>query len=191
VAAEYSGDPRLSDAGVTILEIWEGGRYRRFSAHARPCQMAGRSFTEGVWRGNRERTDRAFLKACDRLLQYEIAVPRPWKPNAVQLLIGAMDGSGEQQVQWPKTWPPPPTALKPKSAVPLCVPVGTESSDFSNTLIAARWGDIGRTALLLDANTSAVIWDWYFDLPAEIPMVNESGEIEGGAGNSCREVARP
>ena len=190
VAAVDSGIPSLADAGTTILEVWDGSRYHRFRASVWPCQAEGRAFSTAAQR-NRQQTDPAFLKVCDRLLQYKIAAPRPWTPKAVQLLVGAMEDTGERQVDWPKDWPPAPAELKPKSAVPLCAPVSTEPSDFSNTLVTARWSEIGRTALVIDANTSAVIWDWYFDLPAEIPMVNEKGEPEPAVGNSCGEAAQP
>lgn len=185
VAAASSGDPRVSEAGVTILEIWDGGRYRRFSAHARPCQAEWRTFTEGVWRDNRERTDRAFLKACDRLLQYKIAHPQVWMPKAVDLRIGAPEGKSDSKVDWPKSWPAAPADLKPKSASTFCAPVSADPGDFSSRLMTARWGDIGRTELVIDAGGSAVIWDWYFDLPAAIPMLNEKGEPDGTVGNAC------
>ena len=190
VAAVDSGIPSLAEAGTTILEVWDGSRYQYFRASVWPCQAEGRAFSTAAQR-NRDQTDPAFLEVCDRLLHYKIAAPRPWIPKAVQLLIGAMDGSGERQADWPKAWPPAPPALKPKAAVSLCVPVSAEPGDFSNTLVTARWGEIGRTALAIDANTSAVIWDWYFDLPAEIPMVNDKGEPAPPIGNSCADVARP
>jgi hypothetical protein len=190
VAAVDSGNPSLAEAGTTTLEVWDGSRYQRFRASVWPCQAEGRAFSAAAQR-NRQQTDPAFLKVCDRLMDYKIAAPRPWLPKAVQLLIGAMDGPGERQVEWPKIWPTAPSALKPKAAVPLCAPVSAEPGDFSNALVTARWGEIGRTALIVDANTAAVIWDWYFDLPAEIPMVDEKGEPEPSVGKSCAAVARP
>jgi hypothetical protein len=188
--AVSSGD-HIDDAGITILEVWEGDRYRRFTANASPCQAAGRDFTAGIWKRIREQTDPRFLKVCDRLLQYKIASPRAWTPKAVELRIAAMDDTPEQQVDWPKGWPPAPPALKPRAADRLCASVSVDRRDFSNSLITARWGDIGRTALVIDASTAAVIWDWYFDLPAAIPIVNEKGEPEESVGNNCPEAARP
>ena len=190
VGTVHSGVSGLADAGMTILEVWDGDRYRRFTANVSPCQAEGRDFTAGIWKRVREQTDPHFLKVCDRLLQYKIASPRPWTPKAVELRVAAMDDPPEQQVDWPKDWPPAPPGLKPRAAVRFCAPVSAKQSDFSNSLITARWGAVGRTALVIDASTSAVIWDWYFDLPAAIPMVNEQGEPEDPVGNNCPEVAR-
>jgi hypothetical protein len=106
-------------------------------------------------------------------------------------VLGALEEPAEHRVDWPKEWPAPPPGLKPKAGTFFCAPVNAEPSDFSSTLVNAKWGDIGRTALVIDANTSAVIWDWYFDLPAEIPTMNEKGEPAPPIGNSCAHVARP
>jgi hypothetical protein len=186
-----SGYAGVADAGITILEVWDGDRYRRFTADAWPCQGEGRNFTAGIWKRIRDETDPQFLKACDRLLQYRIPAPQPWTPKSAQLVIGTLDGPAERQVDWPKSWPPAPPDLKPKAGTYFCAAVALDPRDFSNTLITARWGDIGRTALTIDATTSAVIWDWYFDLPAAIPTLNEKGEPDGAAGNACPEAARP
>jgi hypothetical protein len=190
-AAAKSGTPSLADIGSTILEVWDGGRYRRFSASVWPCQVEGRALRAGIEQRNRDQTDPHLLKVCDRLLQYKIPNPQPWTPKAVELRIGAQDGKSDRKIDWPKSWPAAPIDLKPKAATAFCAPVSADPSDFSNTLVTARWGEIGRTEIAIDANTSAVIWDWYFDLPAEIPIVNEKGEPELGVGSTCAEVARP
>jgi hypothetical protein len=189
VGAKDSGG--IADIGLTILEVWDGDRYRRFTANGPVCQAEGRDFTAGIWKRIWEQADPHFVKVCDRLLQYRIASPQPWTPKGVELRIGAMDDTPERQVEWPKDWPPAPADLKPKAAVAFCAPVSAKPGDFSNTLITARWGAIGRTALVIDASTAAVIWDWYFDLPAPVPMVNEKGEPDGAVGNTCPQAARP
>jgi hypothetical protein len=183
IAAIDSGIPNMQDAGVTILEIWDGDRYRRFSATVRPCQAEGRDFTAGPWAKVRAMTDRAFLKVCDRLMQFQIPAPLPWKPKAAELRLGALDGAAERQADWPKAWPPAPADLKPKSAVAFCAPLN--DADFSATLVKARWSEIGQTGLAIDAGRSAVIWDWYFDLPAEIPLLDEKGATTRSVGTSC------
>jgi hypothetical protein len=106
-------------------------------------------------------------------------------------MIGATEDPPERQVPWPKEWPPAPAALKPKAAVAFCAPVSGDPSAFSHELITARWGEIGRTALIIDANTSAVIWDWYFDLPATIPMISEAGVPGEPVGAACASAAAP
>jgi hypothetical protein len=174
-----------------VIPIWDGDRHRRFTAYGPVCKAEGRNFPAEIWKRLRGQVDPSFLKLCDRLLQYKIAAPRPWTPKAVELAIAAMDDTAERHADWPQGWPAAPSDLKPKAAVRLCAPVSAKPSDFSNTLITARWSEIGRTALVIDANASAVIWDWYFDLPAAIPLLNEKGEPDGAVGNTCPEVARP
>jgi len=190
VAHPHSGLAAAAEVGSTILEVWNGNRYQRFSANAWPCAMAGRVFTGG-WQRNRTETDPQFLKVCDRLLQYRITAPQSWQPNAVKVMIGATEDPPERQVPWPKDWPPAPADLKPKAAVPFCAPVSRDPSAFSNQLIAAHWDAIGRTALVIDQSRSAVIWDWYFDLPAPIPMVTDAGAPEDPVGAGCAAVAVP
>jgi len=184
VAHPESGLAAAAEVGSTVLEVWDGETYRRFSARAWPCQAGGRVFTGG-WQRNREATDPQFLKVCDRLLQTKIAAPLPWSPKAVKLMISAMADPAERQVPWPQEWPPAPSALRPKAAAALCAPVSGDPAAFSNQLITARWDEIGKTALVIDASTSAVIWDWYFDLPAPIPMVNDKGVLEAPLGEDC------
>jgi hypothetical protein len=190
VAQPHSGLAAAAEVGSTILEVWDGARYQRFSANAWPCAMEGRVFTGG-WQRNRDETDPQFLKVCDRLLQTQIAAPQSWLPKAVKLMIGATEEPPERQVSWPKDWPPAPADLKPKAAVPLCAPVSRDPSAFSNQLITARWDAIGKTALVIGPSTSAVIWDWYFDLPAPIPMVTDAGAPEDPVGAACAAVAAP
>jgi hypothetical protein len=184
VADPHSGLAAAAEVGSTILEVWDGDQYRRFSANAWPCATEGRVFAGG-WQRNRAETDPHFLKVCDRLMQYKIAAPQPWVPKAVKLMICALEDPPERQVQWPKDWPPAPADLKPKAAVPFCAPVSADINAFSNQLIGARWGEIGRTALVIDRGRSAVIWDWYFDLPAPIPMIAEAGAPEQPVGAEC------
>jgi hypothetical protein len=183
VAQPQSGLAAAAEVGSTILEVWDGARTRRFSANAWPCAMEGRVFAGG-WQRNREATDPQFLKVCDQLLQYRIAAPRPWQPKAVQLMLGATEDPPAQEVPWPKEWPAAPSGLKPKAAVAFCAPVSTDPNTFSQSLVAARWGDIGQTALVINAGRSAVIWDWYFDLPAEVPLIAEDGAAEP-VGRAC------
>jgi hypothetical protein len=184
VAAPHSGLAAAAGVGSTILEIWDGERYRRFSANAWPCQAEGRVFTGG-WQRNRDATDPQFRKVCDRLLQYKIAAPSPWLPKSVKLMLGATEDPPERQVPWPKEWPPAPSDLKPKAAIAFCAPVSTDPAAFSNQLIAARWDATGRTALVIDTKASAVIWDWYFDLPAPVPMVSDEGTPGEPVGTDC------
>jgi len=174
-----------ADVGSTILEVWDGAQVQRFSANAWPCAMDGRVFAGG-WQRNRDETDPAFLKVCDRLLHYKIAAPRPWQPKAVKLMLGATEDPPERQVPWPAEWPPAPAALKPKAAIPFCAPVSSDANTFSNQLLVARWGEIGRTALVIGPSTSAVIWDWYFDLPAPIATAGSDP-----VGAECAAVATP
>lgn len=183
IAQPQSGLAAAAEVGSTILEVWDGARTQRFSADAWPCAMAGRVFTGG-WQRNRDSTDAQFLKVCDRLLQYQIAAPRPWQPRAVTLMLGATEDPPAQEVPWPKEWPAAPSGLKPKAAVAFCAPVSTDPNAFSQGLVAARWGDIGQTALVIDAGRSAVIWDWYFDLPAVVPLIAEDGTAEP-VGRAC------
>jgi hypothetical protein len=190
VSRPHSGLAAAADVGSTTLEVWDGAHYQRFSANAWPCAMEGRVFTGG-WQRNRTETDPQFLKVCDRLLQYKIGAPQPWQPKAVKLMLGATEDPPERQVPWPMNWPPAPADLKPKAAAPFCAPVGNDPDAFSNQLIGARWGEIGRTALVIDAAASAVIWDWYFDLPAPIPMVTEAGEPQDPVGVECAAAATP
>jgi hypothetical protein len=190
-AAAKSGTPSLADIGSTVLEVWDGARYRRFSTSVWPCLAEGRALRAGIEQRNRDQTDPHLLKVCDRLRQLKIPNPQPWTPRAVELRIGALDGKSDRKVDWPKSWPTAPTDLRPKAATAFCAPVSADPGDFSNMLATAKWGDIGRTEIAIDANTSAVIWDWYFDLPAEIPMVNEKGDADGAVGNTCSQVARP
>jgi hypothetical protein len=184
VANPQSGLAAAAEVGSTILQVWDGARYIRFSASAWPCQAEGRVFAGG-WQRNRDATDPQFLKVCDRLLQYRIAAPLPWTPKAVKLMLGASEDPAGRQVPWPKEWPPAPADLKPKAATAFCAPVSGDPDAFSHGLSAARWGEIGKTALVIDARTSAVIWDWYFDLPAPIPMVNDAGVPEAPIGKDC------
>jgi hypothetical protein len=184
VAKPESGLAAAAEVGSTVLEVWDGEGYRRFSAHAWPCQAEGRVFTGG-WQRNREQTDPAFRAVCDRLLQYKIGAPMPFAPKTVKLMLGAIEDAPERQVPWPKEWPAAPADLKPKSAIAFCAPVSEDPASFSHQLIAARWDETGRTALVVDAQTSAVLWDWYFDLPAPIPLLNEKGEPDGTVGNAC------
>jgi hypothetical protein len=170
ITRPVSGLAAAAEVGSTILDVWDGLRYRRFGASAWPCQAEGRVFVGG-WERNRADTDPQFLKICDRLLQYKIAAPLPWQPKTVKLMLGAAGESAERQVPWPKEWPPAPTDLKPKAAKAFCAPVSDDPNAFSRGLSTARWGEIGKTALVIDPSTSAVIWDWYFDLPAAIPTV--------------------
>jgi hypothetical protein len=188
VAKPHSGLAAAAEVGSTILEIWDGAHYQRFSANAWPCAMEGRVFTGG-WQRNREETDPQFLKVCDRLLQTRIAAPQPWMPKAVKLMIGATEDPPERQVPWPKEWPPAPADLKPKAAFPFCAPVSRDPSAFSNQLITAHWDAIGKTALVIDQGKSAVIWDWYFDLPAPIPMVTDAGAPADPVGAECAAAA--
>ncbi len=190
VATPHSGLPAAANVGGTVLEVWDGARYQRFSANAWPCAMEGRVFTGG-WQRNRDATDPQFRKVCDRLLQYTIAVPQPWQPKAVKLMLGATEDPPERQVPWPREWPAAPSDLKPKAAVAFCAPVSNDPAAFSNQLIAARWDETGRTALVSDARNSAVIWDWYFDLPAAIPMLSDKGAPEEPVGADCTSVAAP
>jgi len=169
-AKPQSGLAAAAEVGSTIIEVRDGDQLRRFSANAWPCAMAGRVFAGG-WQRNRNETDPLFLRVCDRLLHYKVAAPEPFAPKTVKLMLGAPEYPPEQQVPWPKEWPAAPADLKPKAAIALCAPVSADPSAFSNQLIGARWGAIGRTNLDIDAANAAVIWDWYFDLPAPIPMV--------------------
>jgi len=178
-----SGLAAAAGVGSTVLQIFDGKRYRRFTANAWPCAMEGRVFTGG-WQRNRQETDPQFLKVCDRLLQTRIAAPQPWLPDGVKLMLGATDDPPERQVPWPKEWPQPPADLKPKAAVPFCAPVSRDPDTFSNQLITARWGETGRTGLAIDPNNAAVIWDWYFDLPAPIAMPID-GMPQGPVGWEC------
>jgi hypothetical protein len=145
----------------------------------------------GGWQRNRDETDPQFRKVCDRLLQTRIAAPQAWAPKAVKLMLGATEDPPEQQVPWPKEWPPAPANLKPKAAVAFCAPVGSDPGTFSNRLIAAHWDAIGKTALVIDPTLSAVIWDWYFDLPAPVPMITEAGAPEDPVGAECASIAAP
>jgi|AraplaMF_Col_mMF_1032025.scaffolds.fasta_scaffold00024_210 hypothetical protein len=188
IAHPHSGLAAAAEVGSTILEIWDGEQYRRFSANAWPCQAEGRTFAGG-WQRNRDETDPKLLEVCDRLLQYRIAAPQSWMPKAVKLMIGATEDPPERQVPWPEDWPSAPADLKPKAAVPLCAPVSRDPSAFANQLITAHWDAIGKTALVIDRSTSAVIWDWYFDLPAPIPMITEAGAPEDPIGAECASVA--
>jgi hypothetical protein len=190
VTKPQSGLAAAAGVGNTVLEVWDGARYQRFSANAWPCAMEGRVFAGG-WQRNREETDPQFLKVCDRLLQYKIAAPQAWQPKAVKLMLGATEDPPERKVPWPKDWPSAPQDLKPKAAVAFCAPVNRDADAFSNQLIAARWDAIGRTALVIDANASAVIWDWYFDLPAPIPMMGENGAPQDAVGIACASTASP
>jgi hypothetical protein len=183
IAQPQSGIAAAAEVGSTILEVWDGARTQRFSANAWPCAMAGRVFAGG-WQRNRDATDPQFLKVCDRLLQYQIAAPRPWQPKAVTLMLGATEDPPAQVVPWPKEWPAAPSGLKPKAAVAFCAPVSADPGSFSLGLVAARWGEIGQTALAIDAGRSAVIWDWYFDLPAEVPLIAEDGAAQP-VGRAC------
>jgi hypothetical protein len=184
VTKPQSGLAAAAEVGSTILEVWDGETVRRFSASAWPCAMEGRVFVGG-WQRNRSETDPQFLKVCDRLLQTKIASPRPWLPKAVKLMLGASEDQAERQVPWPKEWPPAPKDLKPKAATAFCAPVSGDADAFSHGLTTARWGEIGKTALVIGANASAVIWDWYFDLPAPIPMLNDKGAPEAPVGKDC------
>jgi hypothetical protein len=190
ITKPHSGLAAAADVGSTILEVWDGNQYQRFSANAWPCAMEGRVFTGG-WQRNQDETDPAFRKVCDRLLQTKIAAPQPWQPKAVKLMISAANDSATRQVPWPKEWPPIPSGLAPKAATPLCTPVSKDPSAFSNQLINARWDEIGKTALVADAGMSAVIWDWYFDLPAPIPMITEAGAPQDPVGAECASAAAP
>ncbi|GAB2179431.1 hypothetical protein [Dongia sp. agr-C8] len=190
VAKPQSGIAAAAEVGSTILEVWDGARYQRFSANAWPCAMEGRVFAGG-WQRNRDATDPQFLKVCDRLLQYQIAAPHEWLPRTVKLMISAMADPPAQQAPWPKDWPPAPSDLRPKAAVALCAPVSADSSSFSHGLITAQWDETGRTALVIDASHAAVIWDWYFDLPAPIPLAGDKGEAEKPVGSDCASVAAP
>lgn len=190
VTKPHSGLAAAADVGSTILEIWDGAQVQRFSANAWPCAMEGRVFTGG-WQRNREETDPQFRKVCDRLMQFKIAAPQPWQPTAVKLMISAMGDSAARQAPWPKDWPPIPSGLAPKAATPFCAPVGSDPSTFSNQLINARWDEIGKTGLVTDANTTAVIWDWYFDLPAPIAMITEAGAPQDPVGAECASAAAP
>jgi len=183
VAAAVSGYPGFADVGSTIVEVWDGERMRAARAYAWPCQAEGRDFTKNPWKRARDLSDPHFLKVCDHLLQFRIPEPAPWSPQAAQIMISAIDpATAAQQIPWPKDWPAPP-ALAPKAATPLCVPVST--GDFSGTLATGRLSEIGGTALIIDQANAAVIWDWYFDLPAEIPIANDKGEIDHVVGASC------
>jgi len=190
VAKPQSGLAAAAQVGSTILEIWDGDQYRRFSANAWPCAMEGRVFAGG-WQRNRQETDPQFLKVCDRLLQVKIAAPQAWQPKSVKLMIGATEDPPERKLPWPKDWPSAPQDLKPKAAIAFCAPVSRDADAFSHQLITARWDEIGRTALVIDANASAVIWDWYFDLPAPIPMVSENGDPQDAVGITCAAAASP
>jgi hypothetical protein len=66
VATPQSGLAAAAGVGSTILEVWDGARYQRFSANAWPCAMEGRVFAGG-WQRNRTETDPQFLKVCDPL----------------------------------------------------------------------------------------------------------------------------
>jgi hypothetical protein len=170
ITRPVSGLAAAGEVGSTILDVWDGLRYRRFGASAWPCRMEGRVFAGG-WQRNRADTDPQFLKVCDRLLQYKIAAPLAWSPKSVKLMLGAMANPPGRQVPWPKEWPPAPIDLKPKAAIAFCAPVSDAPETFSHGLSTARWNEIGQTALVIDPSRSAVIWDWYFDLPAPIPSV--------------------
>jgi hypothetical protein len=74
ITRPVSGLAAAGEVGSTILDVWDGLRYRRFGASAWPCRMEGRVFAGG-WQRNRADTDPQFLKVCDRLLQYKIASP--------------------------------------------------------------------------------------------------------------------
>ncbi len=176
-AKPQSGLAAAAEVGSTILEVRDGDQLRRFSANAWPCAMEGRVFAGG-WQRNRDQTDPLFLKVCDGLLQTQIAAPEPFVPKSVKLMLGAPEYPPEHEAPWPQEWPAAPKDLKPKAAIAFCAPVSADPNAFSNTLTSARWGAIGRTNLNIDANSAAVIWDWYFDLPAPIPM-GDAGEVAG------------
>src|SRR3954470_1518874 len=82
VSSTHSGLAAAADAGTTILEVWDGERYRQFSANAWPCAAEGRPIPQGLWQRNREQTDASFIKVCDRLMRYNIPAPQPWAPKA-------------------------------------------------------------------------------------------------------------
>ena len=187
-AKPHSGLAAAAAAGSTLLEVWDGMQYLSFAADAWPCQAEGRVLFGG-WLRNRAATDPQFLKVCDRLMQYKIAAPQAWQPKGVKLMIGATEDPPERKVPWPQEWPAAPSDLKPKAAVAFCAPVSNDAAAFSNQLITARWDETGRTALVIDKNNSAVIWDWYFDLPAPIPMVGENGAPQDAVGIACAPTA--
>jgi hypothetical protein len=190
VAMPESGIAAAAEVGSTILEVWDGNAYRRFGASAWPCQMEGRVFSGG-WQRNREATDPHFLKACNRLMQYRIAAPRRFLPKTVRLMIGTSEDSPARIISWPAEWPAAPADLRPKAAVAFCATVSDDPSTFSHGLMTAQWDEVGTTALVIDQSRSAVIWDWYFDLPAPIPMVGENGAPQDAVGIACASTASP
>jgi hypothetical protein len=185
-APTLTGDHSWTDQGSTIIDIWDpgGGRYRSFRTYGMPCKNGGSDRTDPS-APDRRLTDPRFLKACDWLLQYRVAIQQAWVPDAITLFLGIAETPLQEVYDWPKDAPQP--RVEPDVFISHCIAGSALPSDLVQHLITSNRDILQPFGFRLSVDRVAEIRDWQFELPGGVPQFDRDGNVRKFLGRFCSE----